>query len=433
MRQQPIVIRGATVVDPAQDINEARDILIEDGKVSALDKPFSIAVEGCQLIKAESLLLFPGLIDLHVHLRTPGHEYKEGLSSGLKSAAAGGFSSVLAMANTSPVIETAEQVASLLKASQSIKGARLYQCAALTKGRLGQELCQYDDLKKAGAVALSDDGSWVADSAVMRRALSYAQVFSLLPLSHSQDPFLAKNGQIREGRISARLGLSGIPSQAEEIAVFRDISLSALTKAPIHLCHISCAASLKIIARAKSEGLKVSCETAPHYLFLTDEKLLTYEANFKMNPPLGSLNDLEALREAILDGTIDAIATDHAPQSILEKETEFDQAAFGVIGLETALPLMLELSEKIKLKLSKLVELMSLNPARLLNIPGGHLKKGSPADLCLVDKDQSYNYDVNQSKSKSHNSPFHGRALKGRVLKTFVGGKIVYDYESNLS
>jgi dihydroorotase len=419
------------VIDPAQNIDEIKDILIEDCQIASLEKPFSIPSEDRLVLEANGKWVLPGLVDLHVHLRTPGHVYKEDLSSGLRCAAAGGFTSVLAMANTSPTIDTAEQVAGLLRAAKAVGGARLYQSAAMTIDRRGQELCEYEDLKLAGAVAVTDDGSWVVDSSVMRRVLGYAQVCSLLPLSHCQDPYLSKNGQIREDRVSARLGLAGVPYQAEEIAVFRDISLCSLTKAPVHLCHLSAAASVDLVRKAKSQGLKVSCETAPHYLFLTDSDLRDYDSNFKMNPPLGTQTDLEALRQGLCDGTVDVIATDHAPQSILEKEVEFNEAAFGVIGLETALSLTFELSSLLSLSPKRLVELTSLNPARLLNLPAGDLKIGRPADLIVFDPEATYIYDPNKGLSKSRNSPFAFRKLKGRVLKTLVGGQIVHDLELN--
>jgi dihydroorotase len=443
MNSQPIVIKSAHLIDPVQGIDSDVDILIEEGKIAHIDQSRSIGVEGRFALQANGALVFPGLIDLHVHLREPGHEYKEDLTSGLAAAAAGGFTSVLAMPNTSPPVDNALFVRGLLGKAKDIKGARLYQAAAMTIGLKGEELTEFNDLKQAGAVAVTDDGRWVANSAVMRRVLSYAHVCDLLPLSHAQEMPLSENGQMHEGHYSTKLGLVGMPAEAESIAVFRDLSLAMLTNTPIHICHVSSALTLDVIRFFKNKGSQVTCETAPHYLFLTDQDLVGYDTNFKMNPPLRSESDLKALRDAVLDGTIDLIATDHAPHSALEKEIEFMDAAFGIIGLETALPLMAELLAN---DLNKLVRLMSVNPAKILKIPGGTLPEGSPADLCIFDKDFTYEYDHATSKSKSRNSPFIGRKLralkgnkiieevaikgrefKGKVLKTLVGGEIVFE------
>ncbi|MDR2387001.1 MAG: dihydroorotase [Deltaproteobacteria bacterium] len=427
MTGQPIVIKNGRLIDPAQKIDQQADLLIQDGLVAGLDLAGNLGIEGRLVIEADGLWILPGLIDIHVHLREPGHEYKEDLASGLAAAAAGGFSSVLAMPNTSPPIDRAELVTSLLSKAKGLKGARLYQSAAMTRGLKGEELTEYNDLKLAGAVAVTDDGKWVTDSAVMRRVLGYASVCELLPISHAQEGCLSKDGQIHEGRVSTKLGLRGFPAEAESIAVYRDLALARLTGSRLHVCHVSSALSLELIRQFKSMGVRVTCETAPHYLFLTDEDLLGYDTDKKMNPPLRAASDQKALRAAIIDGTIDLIATDHAPHSILEKECEFMEASFGVIGLETALSLTHELVEDLKLGPKKLVELLSLNPAKILGIPGGSLNIGAPADLTIFDPLLTSPYDVQSSKSKSRNSPFKGRTLKGKVIKTIVGGEIVFE------
>ncbi|MDR2367129.1 MAG: dihydroorotase [Deltaproteobacteria bacterium] len=427
MTGQQIVIKNARIIDPAQGLDQKVDALIEGGRIARIDPGLGIPGDGRKVIEAGDRWLLPGLIDIHVHLREPGHEYKEDLASGLAAAAAGGFTSVLAMPNTSPPVDRAELIGSLLSKAKGLKGARLYQSAAMTRGLKGEELTEYNELKLAGAVAVTDDGRWVTDSAVMRRVLCYAQVCGLLPITHAQEGALSKDGQIHEGRVSTRLGLRGFPAEAESIAVYRDLALARLTDTPIHVCHVSSELSLELIRKFKSLGVRVTCETAPHYLHLTDEDVAGYDTDKKMNPPLRAKADQKALREAVKDGTIDLIATDHAPHSVLEKECEFMEAAFGVIGLETALSLTYELIQDLGLGPAKLVELLSLNPAKILGIPGGTLAPGSPADLTLFDPDHNGPYDVNTSKSKSRNSPFKGRNLKGKAVLTMVGGEIVFD------
>jgi dihydroorotase len=296
----------------------------------------------------------------------------------------------------------------------------------MTKGRKGEELAEYEDLRAAGAVAVTDDGSWLASPKVLRRVLDYAAVAGLLPLSHAEDHELSKGGAIHEGRVSTRLGLPGIPAQAEINAVTRDLNMAALTGKPLHFCHLSTQGAVEAVRAAKAKGLAVTCETAPHYLFLTHEAVGDYDANAKMNPPLRTQADLEALRAALADGTIDVIATDHAPHSILEKEVEFIDAAFGVTGLETSLPLMLELVRDGVITPARLVELMSLNPARLLKLPAGDLAPGRPADVTIVDPRINFTLRPEDSQSRSKNSPFWGRPLTGRAVHTIVGGRVVY-------
>ncbi|MDR0356713.1 MAG: dihydroorotase [Deltaproteobacteria bacterium] len=424
---KPILIKNGRLIDPAQDFDARADLLLEDGLVSAVDPTCSLSGEGKTLIEAKDFWVLPGLIDMHVHLRDPGHEYKEDLHSGLMAAAAGGFTTVLAMPNTSPPVDQAAQIRSLLSRAKTIPGARLCQSAAMTRGLNGQELTEYEDLKNAGASAVTDDGRWIPDAAVMRRVLGYAHVCGLPPLSHAQEATLAPKGQIHEGRVSTRLGLAGIPAEVESMAVYRDISLVRLTGKRLHICHVSSRLSLDLIRRAKAEGLPVTCETAPHYLFLTDEDVGQYDVNRKMNPPLRTAADQESLRQGIAEGVIDVVATDHAPHSVLEKEVEFMDAAFGVIGLETALPLTLRLAEELQLSPKKVAELLSLKPAQILGLPGGTLLKGRPADVTVIDPQAEYVYDVKTSKSKSRNSPFDGWKLKGQIVKTIVDGTIVFE------
>jgi dihydroorotase len=426
MPARPVVIRNGRLIDPVQGLDQKADLLIEEGLVASVERAGSIEPGEREVVRADDLWVLPGLIDLHVHLRDPGHEYKEDLLSGLQAAAAGGFTAVVSMPNTDPPIDRAAQVEDLLTRSKAAGAARLWPAACMTRGRAGKELTEYDELKAAGAVAVTDDGAWVADAAVMRRILDYAQVCGLAALSHCEEPTLAPGGQIHEGRVSTRLGLSAQPSEVEELAVFRDLALARLTKKPVHICHVSAASSLALIRRAKSEGVKATCETAPHYLHLIDEDLGDYDPNRKMKPPLRTAADRAALRAALLDGTIDAVATDHAPHSVLEKEVEFNDAAFGIIGLETALPLTLELIGSIGLTPARLVELLSAGPARVAGLPGGTLRPGSAADLTLVAPGRKWVYRAADSKSKSRNTPFEGREMTGAAVLTMVGGLVRY-------
>ena len=420
-----LLIKNGRLIDPAQNIDGPRDLWLEDGRVKAIDSPGAFPDQAGRTIEAAGLWVLPGLIDMHVHLREPGHEYKETVASGLRAAAAGGFTAVVAMPNTSPAMDNAEQVAALLDRAKAARAARAWPAAAMTKGRQGEELCEYDDLKAAGAVAVTDDGSWVKNPKVLRRVLDYAGVTGLMPLCHAEDHDLAKGGAIHEGRVSTRLGLPGIPAQAEVNAVTRDINMVELSGRPLHFCHLSTRGAVEALRRARERGLPVSGETAPHYLFLTHEDVGDYDPNAKMNPPLRTEDDRRAIREALADGTLSAIATDHAPHSVLEKEVEFIDAAFGIIGLETALPLALELVREGLISPARLVEVMSLNPARLLNLPAGDLKPGRPADVTMVDPELQFVLKPEDSKSLSRNSPFWNRPLTGRAVYTIVGGEVV--------
>jgi dihydroorotase len=419
-----LLITGGLVVDPSQDLEAVRDVLIEGDRISALEAPGVISPAGRQVIPAQGLVVAPGLIDMHVHLREPGEEYKETIASGTRAAARGGFSAVAAMPNTKPVHDNAAITRFIVDQAQTQGAARVYPVAAVSRGSQGQALSEYADLKAAGAVALSDDGLPVMNALMMRRALEYARTFDLPVISHAEDLHLRADGVMHEGEISLRLGLKGIPAAAEEVMIFRDITLAALTGARLHLAHVSTAGSVEIIRQAKAAGVPVTAETAPHYFTLTDAAVLGFNTDAKVNPPLRTAADVAAIQAGLADGTLDAIASDHAPHSSLEKEVEFVAAAFGLIGLETSLGLSLSLVHQEVLSLSRLVELMSTNPARILGVPGGSLAPGAPADVTLIDPSRSWQVDTAAFASKSRNCPFQGRQLQGLAVMTMVGGKI---------
>lgn len=444
-----MLIKGALVVDPAQALEAPMDLLIEDGKISALGPPGTISPEGHQVIDVQVLgnskaairsdyddlipkpikrwVLVPGLIDMHVHLREPGEEYKETIETGTRAAAQGGFTAVAAMPNTIPVNDTASVSRYIREQAAAAGLARVYPVAAISMGSKGESLSEFGDQKEAGAVAVSDDGKPVMNSMLMRRALEYAHTFALPVISHSEDLELRGQGMMHEGRVSLLLGLKGIPAAAEEVMVFRDLALAGLTGARLHIAHVSTAGAVELIRRAKDAGLKVSAETAPHYFSLTDAAVSGYDTNAKVNPPLRGAADQAAIKEGLRDGALDAIASDHAPHSTLEKDLEFEAAAFGLIGLETSLGLSLKLVHEGVLSLSQLIAKMSLNPARILGLAGGTLAVGAPADLTLIDLDREWTVDVGKFASKSRNCPFHGWTLKGRAVMTVVGGKVVWE------
>ncbi len=420
-----ILIKGALVVDPAQDLEAPRDVLIDHGKIAALEAPGTIPVEGRGIIEAQGLVLTPGLIDMHVHLREPGEEYKETIETGTRAAVKGGFTAVACMPNTKPVNDNASITRFILDQARAANLARVYPVAAISMGSRGEQLSEYGEQREAGAVAVSDDGRPVMNSLLMRRALEYARTFGLPVISHSEDLELRGEGVMHEGRVSLELGLKGIPAAVEEVMIFRDITLAGLTGARLHIAHVSTAGSVEIIRRAKAAGLPVTAETAPHYFSLTDEAVYGYDTNAKVNPPLRTAADVAAIKEGLRDGALDAIASDHAPHSVLEKDLEFQAAAFGLLGLETSLGLSLKLVHDGVLTLSQLVAKMSTNPARILGIPGGTLQIGTPADLTLIDLNKDWTVDANFFASKSRNCPFQGWTLQGKAVMTMVGGRIV--------
>jgi len=421
-----LLIAGGLVVDPAQNLAAPRDLLIEGGKIAALEAPGTIPGNGRQVIAAQNLVVTPGLIDMHVHLREPGEEYKETILTGTQAAVAGGFTAVAAMPNTRPVNDNAAVTRFILEAAGAANLARVYPVGAISMGSAGHTLSEYGDQKAAGAVAFSDDGRPVMHPMLMRRALEYARTFNLFLIAHEEDLDLRADGVMHEGRISLELGLRGIPSAAEEAMIFRDLALLQLTGGRLHIAHVSAFGSVALIRTAKAAGLSVTAETAPHYFSLTDEAVMGYDTNAKVNPPLRTAEDVAAIKAGLADGALDAIACDHAPHTSLEKDLEFEAAAFGLIGLETSLGLSLKLVHDGILSLSQLVAAMSTNPARILGVPGGVLSPGSPADITLIDLNRTWQVDANSFASKSRNCPFHEWTLRGKAVMTIVGGRVVW-------
>ena len=421
-----LLLTGGRILDPSRDIDLKADLLIEDGVVARIGKGQSKPAKDTEIVDVAGRVVVPGLIDIHTHLREPGHEYKESVLSGSEAAVAGGFTAVACMPNTKPVNDSRSVTEFILRQARIAGLARIYPIAAISMGSEGAVLSEFSDLRKAGAVGFSDDGKPVAGSHLMRIALEYAHQFGLPVISHCEDLQLSKGGLMREGPVSAQLGLAGIPSLAEEIMISRDIAIAEYTGTAVHICHVSSSGSVEIIRKAKAKGVKVTAETAPHYLFLTDESLRDFDTNKKVNPPIGGRADAQALREGLRDGTIDAIASDHAPQSSVEKDVEFEFAANGIIGMETSLGLCLKLVEEGVLTLPQLIQKMSCAPAAILKVLGGTLEQGTPADITVIDPGRKWTVNVDAFKSKSRNCPFNGWELKGKSVMTIVGGEIKY-------
>jgi len=423
------VIKGGRVIDPG-NLDDILDIVIEDGNIVEIKQGALADDENkeSKIIDASGKIVAPGLIDMHVHLRDPGYEYKETIETGSRAAAFGGFTAICCMPNTNPVNDCRQVTEYIVKKAVKADIVRVYPVAAISKGLKGESLCEYGELKDAGAVALSDDGNPVMNSQLMRRALEYSSRFNLTVISHCEDFDLVSDGTMNEGAVATKMGLSGIPNAAESIMVLRDISLCELTGVPVHIAHVSTKESVRAIRDAKKRGVPVTAETAPHYFSLTDASIKDYNTNNKMNPPLRSGQDREAICQGLVDGTIDAIATDHAPHSIIEKAVEFDQAANGIIGLETAVPLGLKLVEAGIIDITDLIEKMSKNPARILGLKNG-LEIGKTADITIIDPEVSYCIDADRFQSLSRNTPFDGWDVKGRAVLTMVGGKIVFHDE----
>jgi dihydroorotase len=414
-------ITNGRIIDPANGVDQTGDLLIIAGRIASAGEE---APPDTTEIDAAGCWVVPGLTDMHVHLREPGQEYKEDILSGARAAAAGGFTSIACMPNTEPVNDCAA-VTAMIRARAAQAAVRVYPVGAVSKGSEGHQLAEFGELRAAGAVAVTDDGRPVEDSQLMRRALEYAGDFGLVVISHSEDRSLA-SGVMNEGVVSTRLGLKGIPTAAESIMVFREIALAEFTGQRVHIAHVSAASSIDLIRAAKARGVRVTAETAPHYFTLTDEAVFGYDTNAKMNPPLRSAADREAVRVALADGTLDVIATDHAPHSILEKETEFDTAANGIIGLETAVPLALDLVRDGVVDAGRMVALMAVNPATILGLDAGNLAPGAVADVTIIDPEREFVYTADQVVSKSRNTPFLGWRLKGRAVLTMVGGEVRY-------
>ncbi|QWV91795.1 dihydroorotase [Geomonas oryzisoli] len=420
-----LLIKGGRVIDPSQGIDETMDVLIADGVVLELGQGIA-APEGTQTIDASGLLVTPGLIDMHVHLRDPGLEYKEDIATGSRSAAAGGFTSVACMPNTSPVIDNKAVASYVVNKAKSEALVNVFPIGSITKGSKGDSLAEMGDLKEAGCVAVSDDGKPVCNSELMRRALEYAKGIGITVISHSEDLALVGEGVMNEGFVATELGLKGIPWAAENIAVAREVYLAEFAAAPVHIAHISTAGSARIIRNAKARGVKVTCETAPHYFTLTDDAVRGYNTNAKMNPPLRGESDVAAMKAGLADGTIDAIATDHAPHHPDEKDVEFNVALNGIVGLETSLSLSLKLVEEGVLDLKGLVSVMSCNPAKILGVDRGTLRVGAVGDVTVIDPAKEWQVEAAKLESKSKNSPFLGWKMKGKAVYTVVKGQVVY-------
>ena len=419
-----LLITGGRVVDPSQRLDAKADVLITDDTIGEVGKKLKSPAE---TIDASGLVIVPGFIDLHTHLREPGQEHKETIATGTRAAVAGGYTAVCAMANTIPPNDE-RAVTEMIIAEAARNGAcRVYPIGAVSKGLKGEELAELADLRSAGCVAVSDDGKPVTNPQLMRRALEYGAMLRMPIVAHEEDPHLTDGGVMHEGFYSTLLGLTGIPAASEETMVARDVILAQMTRAHLHIAHLSTSGAVQTIRTARKAGVHVTCEVAPHHIALTDETVQSFSTNSKMNPPLRSDDHRRAVIEAIADGTVDAIATDHAPHHFDEKNVEFDLAPFGVIGLETAFSICYErLVRKKIIDLPRLIDLMSCAPARIFNLPGGTLRAGSPADITLLDLDTRFQV-TNTFRSKASNSPFIGETLQGRALATIVGGNVQYD------
>ncbi|HUJ19814.1 MAG TPA: dihydroorotase [Nitrospirota bacterium] len=418
-----IVIKNGHVIDPANKVDGKLDILLSDGRVAKIGQPGSISENGAKVIDSAGMLVVPGLVDMHVHLREPGFEYKETITTGTDAAKAGGFTSVCCMPNTSPVNDN-RSVTEFILARAKGAAANVFPIGAITKGSKGEELAEMNDLHDAGCLAISDDGRPVANAGMMRRAMEYSKIFDLLVISHCEDSSLSAKGVMNEGSVSTELGLRGIPCAAEDVMTARDIALAELTGCRLHIAHVSTAGSVELVRAAKARGVKVSAETCPHYFALTDEAVRGYNTMAKMNPPLRTAGDVEAVRRGLRDGTLDVIATDHAPHALDEKNVEFDHAPFGVVGLETSLGLTLRLVGEGILSLEDAVRKLSLNPAAILKAGKGTLAVGADADVTIIDPNAEWTVDPSQFKSRSKNTPFAGWKLKGRAVQTIVGGRV---------
>ncbi|MGZ8394704.1 MAG: dihydroorotase [Nitrospira sp.] len=422
-----ILIQGGHVIDPGR-FNGLADVLIEDGNISAVG-PTLVAPAGATVIRAAGQLVLPGFVDLHVHFREPGFEYKETIQSGTAAAVAGGFTTVCAMPNTNPVNDNQSVTEFMIDRARAAGNAHLYPIGAITKGSEGKELAEIGDLRRAGCVAISDDGKPVMNSLVMRRAMEYARAFDVPVVDHCEDLHLSEGGCMNEGLLSTELGLPGIPSAAEDVMVARNVSLAELTGARLHLAHISTAGSVRMVREAKSRGLKVTAEACPHHFTLTEELTRGYNTHAKMNPPLRTWQDVQAIKEGLRDGTIDVIATDHAPHATQEKQQEFTEAPFGIVGLETALSLTLALVEEGVLTIESAVEKLATAPAKAFSLNAGTLAVGAPADVAIVDQHMQWVVDPSRFRSKSRNTPFAGWKVKGRVTTTIVAGRVVFELE----
>ncbi|WKZ31640.1 MAG: dihydroorotase [Thermodesulfobacteriota bacterium] len=426
-----LIIKGGRLIDPAAGIDGLYNIYVMGGRIASVKKAESDASEagpGVEVVEANGLIVAPGFIDAHAHLREPGFEYKEDVRSGTQAASAGGYTAVMCMANTRPVNDNESVTRYILKRAEGA-AAKVYPIGALSVGLKGERLAEMAELKAAGCVAVSDDGMPVVNSALMRRALEYSKISGMPVISHAEEPVLAGSGVMNEGPVATRLGLRGIPNAAEDVMVARDIHLAELAGGRLHVAHVSTRGAVEAIRAAKARGVRVTAEATPHHLALTDEAVKGYDTNAKMNPPLRSREDVEALREGLRDGTIDCIATDHAPHSTIEKDIEFDKASNGIIGLETAFSVVYGLVEEGALSLNQALAAMSANPAKAFGLEGGKLTVGSPADMAILDLNGKWKVEAAMLKSKSRNTPWAGKELKGVVVKTVLAGNVVYSRE----
>ena len=423
-----LLITGGRVIDPASGFDATADVLIHNGKIEAVGT--GLKADGVAVLDARGAVVAPGFIDMHVHLREPGIEHAETIETGAKAAAAGGFTTICCMANTIPVNDSATVTSYIIQRAREVAPVNVFPIGAITKGSLGEELAAIGSMHKAGIVAISDDGRPVMNARVMRRAMELARALDIPVIDHCEDLNLSAGGDMHEGDQSVRLGLGGIPSSSEDVMVARDLLLAELTGARFHVAHLSTQRSVAMVAFAKSKGMTISCEVTPHHFAITDDELSSYDSNFKMKPPLRCHPDVDAIIEGIASGVVDAIATDHAPHAGSEKMQEFERCPFGITGLETAIGLSLdELVHKNRISVTRLVELFTTGPANILKLDRGTLKPGAHGDVTVFDLDTEWTFDVQQSCSKSRNSPFHGRRFRGGPVATVVGGKIVWKRE----
>ncbi len=424
------ILSGGRVLDPKNGRDEEADVVVEDGRIARVGRGAGKAYEPgekVEIVDCAGRWITPGFVDLHVHLREPGQEYKEDIASGLAAAAAGGFTSVCAMPNTRPINDRRSITEAMLGRARGVRGARLHVFGAITRESAGKELTEMADLREAGAIGVSDDGVCVMSAGVMRRALEYARTFDLLVSQHCEDHTMTAGAQMNEGPVATRLGLRGWPREAEDVIVARDLVLAEMTGARYHVAHLSSRGAVRLMREAKARGLSVSAEVTPHHLVLTDEAVVGYRTYCKVNPPLRSDEDVEAVREALRDGTIDCIATDHAPHSSLEKDCEFEAASFGILGLEPALPALLTLVEGGRLSASRLVESLTVAPARVAKLEAGTLDLGARADIAVIDPELAWTLEPSALRSKSSNHPWMGREVTGAVVRTYVDGEPVYE------
>jgi dihydroorotase len=424
---RPVLVRGGRVIDPSQKLDERLDLLLADGKIASTGRDLAVP-KGGETVDVSGLVVAPGVVDLHVHLREPGDEHKETIASGARAATAGGFTSICAMPNTRPPIDDHAAVGFVRAEGERAGLARVYPVGAVSVGLKGEEMTEIGELVAAGAVAVTDDGRPVWDSGLLRRTMEYTLAFDIPYFSHSEDLGLSAKGVMNEGSVSTVLGLPGIPNAAEDAAVARDCVIAELTGGHLHILHVSTRGAVEAIRAAKARGVRVTAEVTPHHLSLTDEAVRGYRTEAKMNPPLRAASDVEAVRDALVEGVIDCIATDHAPHHYEDKDREFDDAPFGIVGLETAIGVCIrEMVVTGLLDLRELIERLSFRPAQIAGLPAGTLAEGSPADLVVFDPEERWICRPDEFLSLSHNTPFAGQELVGRVVMTWVGGRPVYD------